>query len=167
MNGEEKKDFFFCLLILFWLLVLECVKCSRTYLSLCVFVPEFRTLEAPPPPPPPFPPPPFFFFFFLTWKQKRTKHGLTNSLDFPKCYIPLCDLPNTVQTLQPHKTKKTPVVGAVNTQGFVWKFFTRYIWIFIHSFIQDCAPIYKSTREFFSARQMSHEHSDNDLNRLR
>ena len=27
-------------------------------------------------------------------------------------------------------------VGAVNTQGFVWKFFTRYIYIFIHSFIQ-------------------------------
>jgi len=27
------------------------------------------------------------------------------------------------------------VSGAVNTQGFVWKFFMRYIYIFIHSFI--------------------------------
>ena len=26
--------------------------------------------------------------------------------------------------------------GAVNMQGFVWKCFTRYIYIFIHSFIQ-------------------------------
>ena len=28
------------------------------------------------------------------------------------------------------------VSGAVNTQGFVWKFFMRYIYIFIHSFIR-------------------------------
>ena len=28
------------------------------------------------------------------------------------------------------------VSGAVNTQGFVWKFFMRYIYIFIHSFRQ-------------------------------
>ena len=27
------------------------------------------------------------------------------------------------------------VSGAVNTQGFVWKVFMRYIYIFIHSFI--------------------------------
>ena len=30
----------------------------------------------------------------------------------------------------------TSVSGAVNTQSFVWKFFMRYIYIFIRSFIQ-------------------------------
>ena len=29
------------------------------------------------------------------------------------------------------------VSGAVNTQGFVWKFFMHYISIFIHSFIHN------------------------------
>ena len=31
------------------------------------------------------------------------------------------------------------VSGAVNTQGFVWKFFMRYLYIFIHSFIHVLA----------------------------
>ena len=40
------------------------------------------------------------------------------------------------------------VSGAVNTQGFVWKFFMRYIYIFIHSFTHSVSLLFDICQEF-------------------